>query len=66
MSLRALFPPEVCIRLTDDLDGLVCTIRHGWFSKSDEYAVEPHPAAQMEPIDAVSEPMRLRRPRYAE
>jgi hypothetical protein len=33
MNFKAFFAPEVGIRLTDDLNGFVCKVRHGLFRK---------------------------------
>jgi hypothetical protein len=66
MNFKACFAPEVRIRLTNDLNGLVCTVQRGWFhTKSNEFAIESRPAQSLEPIEGcVSEPVRAqyRRP----
>jgi hypothetical protein len=62
MNFKARFAPEVRIRLTDDLGGIVCTVRRRWFhTKSDEFAGTP-PGATFEPIDdyVASEPSQYR------
>ena len=63
MNIKAFFAPEVCIRLTDDLSGLVCTTQRGRFLKRcEEFAVQSRPAQAVEPMDghAVSELTRAR------
>jgi hypothetical protein len=64
MSLKALFAREICIRLSDDLSGLVCTARLGRFRmKSSEFVIEDRQARLAESSHSyvVAEPIR---PRY--
>ncbi len=68
MNFKAFFARQIGIRLTDDLSGLVCTVRRGWFHrKADEFAVDSRPAQPLGPIDeyVISEPIpsQYRRPR---
>jgi hypothetical protein len=66
MNFKAPFAPEVRIRLTNDLNGLVCTVQRGWFhTKCDEFAIKFRRGQSLEPIDGhvVSEPMRAQCPR---
>ena len=59
MNVKAFFAPEVRIRLTDDLNGLVCTTQRGRFlKKSEEFAVGSAPAQTMEPIGHVGPGLR--------
>jgi hypothetical protein len=67
MNFKARFAPGVRIRLTNELNGFVCTVQRGWFrTKSNEFAIESRPAQSLEPIEGypVSEPVRAlyRRP----
>jgi hypothetical protein len=45
MNFKALFPTDVYIRLSDDLDALVCTVQLGRLRlKSNEFAMAEIPA----------------------
>ena len=48
MNLQPLFAPAVLIRLTDDLNGFVCTVHRGWFHRTSEFAIESRPAQFLE------------------
>jgi len=43
MNFKSFFAPEVDIRLTEDLNGFVCTVRRGVFrKKSIEFSLSPN------------------------
>lgn len=52
MDFKTFFEPEIDIRLTDDLDGFVCTVRRRLFPKDStafsihsELSLSPEPVA---------------------
>ena len=52
MNFKAFFAPEVGIRLTEDLNGFVCTVRRGLFRKeSSECVFDPNPDSLPEPLN---------------
>jgi len=51
MNFKTLFAPEVSIRLTDDLNGFVCTIGHGLFRKESEFVFDPNLDSLLEPLN---------------
>ena len=59
MNFKPPFATEVRIRLTDSLNGFVCSVQRGWlYQTSDEFAIEPSPVQSLEPIDRFCEPVR--------
>ena len=62
MNFKAPFVCEVRIRLTDDLNGFVCTVQPGWFRRKSQEVVADPLAQSLKPIDghAVPEPILAR------
>jgi hypothetical protein len=55
MNFKAFFAPEVGIRLTEDLNGFVCTVRRGLFRKeSSEFVFNPNLDYLPEPLTTAS------------
>jgi hypothetical protein len=51
MNIKTFFAPEVGIRLTEDLNGFVCTVRRSFFrEESTEFTLDPHRDFSPEPF----------------
>jgi hypothetical protein len=51
MNFKTFFAPEVGIRLTEDLDGFVCTVRRRLFRKeSTTFSLDPNDNCSPEPV----------------
>ena len=48
MDFKTFFAPEIGIRLTDDLDGFVCTVRRSLFRKNST-TFSPDPSDDVSP-----------------
>lgn len=51
MNFKTLFAPEVSIRLTDDLNGFVCSVGHGLFRKESEFVFDSNLESLLEPLN---------------
>jgi hypothetical protein len=51
MNFKPFFAPEVDIRLTEDLNGFVCTVQRNWFRKDcTTFPLDPVRNASPEPL----------------
>lgn len=52
MNFPAFFAAEVGIRLTDDLNGFVCTVGYGLFRKESKFVFDPNLGSLPELLNA--------------
>ncbi len=63
MDFKTFFAPEIGIRLTEDLDGFVCTVRRGLFRRdSTTFSLAPDHRFSSEALAHRSYPVVVLRP----